>query len=296
MANERGVLGKTADRVRRESPLPVYPVRAGIPADDPVHWDGRDVGEFLTFAKRVGAPAIYLDESVVGDGEEDPDYAAHVGETASVQISFLLDGRFHNFTEVADWVPEESGPADAGESPGEGDVHRIFPEGEHDRAFRDSLAKASAALAEKKDELVTGYLDKLRASDRTPPDPDSEWDLRRDLLASLADQLDLPALEAGPFLFDGSRNSVSDKPLAQAVSELARRLRAAEREAVDRSVAGCLEWVSRRDIPLRSLNAERVREYADEFSVRLSRSGIRELRDRVSAEIKRKRAGGTHHS
>ncbi|HEV2166351.1 MAG TPA: hypothetical protein VGS23_05175 [Thermoplasmata archaeon] len=295
MATERGILGKTADRVRRESPLPVYPVHGGIPADDPVYWDGRDVGEFLTFAKRVGAPAIYLEESIVPDDEADPDYAGHVGETSSVQFSFLLDGRFHAFAEVADWVPEKSGPDEAGESTDEGMYIASPPRGGHDRAYREGLAKAGAALVAGKDEIIAGYLEKLRASDRTPPDPDSEWDLRRDLLAYLADQLDLPALKGGPLFFDGSRDSEADKPVAQTASEIARKLRLIEREAVDRSVTGCLEWVSRRDIPLRSLNADRVREYADEISVRLSRSGIRDLRDRVAAEIKRKRVGGSHH-
>jgi len=60
-------------------------------------------------------------------------------------------------------------------------------------------------------------------------------------------------------------------------------------------VSGCQEWVSRREIPLRSLNLERVREYAQENSLRLSRAGLRELRDRVSAAIKRGRTGGSHH-
>ncbi len=295
MSKDRGYLGKIADRVRKESQLPIYPVRAGVPTDDHVFWDGKDVGEFLALAKKVGAVAVYLDESVVEEGEKDPDYGPHIGETSSVQVSFLLGGKFHTFVQVADWVPGDEEPEGEEEPADEPRVRHLFSEGTSDESMRDSLAKVAEALASRRQELVTGYLDKLRTSDETPPDPDSEWDVRRDLLAHLADTLDLPGLKSGSFYFEGLRDSVAGKALGPAISEIVRKLRATDRATVEEAVAGCVDWASRRDIPLRSLSAERIREYVDEKGLRLSRSGIRELRDRVSAEIKRKRTGGSHH-
>lgn len=43
-------------------------------------------------------------------------------------------------------------------------VHRLLSERSPDEGMRDSLAKVAEALASRRQELVAGYLDKLRTS------------------------------------------------------------------------------------------------------------------------------------
>lgn len=300
MPSDRGPLGKIADQVRAESVLPIYPFKGLLPTDEEIYWEGTEVAEFIMFAKKVGAPIIYLNEHVVPEGEEDPAYAPHVGETSSVHAAFLLDGTYHSFLEVAEWVPEEA--EDEEQAPGDEEVpsderegHHLFPGETSSESVRHDLSQVDAALGSKRQEVMDGYLEKVRTRDEPPPDPDSEWDVRRDLLVYLADLLKLPGLKSGTTYFELHSDMDLSGTLNPLIAEIARKLRAADREVVERAVSGCEEWVSRREIPLRSLNLERVREYAQENSLRLSRAGLRELRDRVSAAIKRRRTGGSHH-
>ncbi len=262
-------------------------------------WDGNDVDAFLDFAEQAEADTIYLRQARLdaSDFESDPELEKHDGETGLVEIAYLKNDLLHVFAWEADWADGLFDVAE--EEPGEGPVlHRIAPPGSVPEGATADLTKAGEALASRGRDLVDGFLDRVRTRDEPPPDPDRDWDVRRDFLSYLGTELDLPGLGSRLSLLSmepEASDPQAERALKSSVAEIAKGLRAREREAVAGAAAEFESWVSSHDIPLRSLNLERAREFANEKGLKLSPSGLRELRDRAAASIKRKRPGGSHH-
>ncbi len=264
-----------------------------------VRWDGDDVDEFLDFAEAAEADTMYLRRVRLdaSEFEPDPDLERHDGETGLVEIAYLKNGLLHVFTWEADWADELFDVAEE-ETGEENGLRRIGPPGSPPEGATAELTKAGEALTSRGRDLIDGFLDRVRTRDEPPPDPDRDWDVRHDFLSYLGTELDLPGL-GSRFSLLSMETEASDpqaeRALKSSVAEVVKRLRVREREVVAGAAAEFESWTTGRDIPLRSLNLERAREFADERGLKLSPSGLRELRDRAAATIKRRRPGGSHH-
>lgn len=273
-------------------------------------WDGEDVEAYLDFAEKAGVEIVYLREMRLDASqyEEDAELQRHDGEVGRIELGFFKNDLFHLFDWEADWADglfaEDEEEAEGGETEREG------PELEtsDDSAKVADERKLGEALTAKGPELVSSFVDHLSKREEPPPDPtDGEW-IRREFVWYLADQLDLPTRKREPLrtgvifnLYDEERkraflDPVVDKAVKQAAVEAARLMRDTEKKLVEDLVMKCVEWSKSQDIPLRSLTQQRVSEFLEERKIRLSRSGLRELRDRATIAIKRGRGIDSHHA
>jgi hypothetical protein len=215
----------------------------------------------------------------------------------------VLDGfGRQKFGQVQESLPHSGGQEMSEDSEKREEPRRVprLPEidqhGDHSEISINDLKKLEQALTLRTEEIVNGYLAYIRNGDEAPPDPDNHWKLQADFLSHLAGVLDAPTLE----FFSPFQERTADVRIARdlktVVIDLARKLRTSEREVVEKAVAGCEEWSARREIPLRSLSTERMREYAEENGLKLSDGGLREMRDKVRAVISRRRTIGSRHA
>ncbi len=284
MAKDRGPLGKLADRIRKESPLPVFAQQSGFDVEDnPIYWEGDDPAPFLEFAKRVGAKAIYVQESVIDVDNTDEKLAGHLGETSFLDVAFLLDGRVHIFAQGAPWLEGGGG----GEEPGEGDVEPS-EEGEDDIVprrivppviSRRSEKRVEELLRSRREEAVGTFLKGLEALEE-PIDPSFasvDRTFRDYLLRRLRPE--------DPYLYllphDGSP---LDALIGEVVRPISEDLVAKERVRVEALVPECVAWA--RNLSIRSLSKSDVEVFLDEKRERLSSSGQRLLWTKAKLAVK----------
>jgi hypothetical protein len=267
MPHERGPLGKFADEIREEAPLPLYAVDDDLPGEHHVFWSGENAAEFMRLAKNVGAPIIYLTERVITGEEDNPERAKHVGETSLVAVSFLLGGEFHVFVKVAEW-------ATVGEE-------------EEDEDADSANAKAVQELEERKDELIKEFINDLK--ERPPPIETNsfaiEQGFRRLVRARLSTVPSDPGLSPLGLSRDGSPFDLLVQRIA---SDLAMDLHAkqveADRGTVEPLITECAEWAYKSG--LTSLSMGDVESFLDQKRIRVSREGIRLLWMRAKVALK----------
>ncbi len=261
MAKDRGPLGSIADRVGKESPIPVFEC-LGLPGEEGnrVRWDGKDVGEFLSLAKRVEATMIYLCEGVVAEDEEGEDHD-HVGETSFVEVAFLVDGKIHILAEVAEWATSDE--LDLEEGLGVG------------------AERSAEPLEARKDELVAEFLADLQ----THPLPldFGTFGLEERFRRFVAVRLEVPGVS-----HDGSPlDLLVQKVAGEIAMDLSARQAEADRAKIEPLVTECAEWASKSG--LTSLSMGDVQVFLDEKRVQVSRQGVRLLWMKAKVALKSER-------
>jgi hypothetical protein len=255
-------LDALADRVRKDAPVPIYPC-LDIPAEDRFIWSGEDVGEFLSFAKKVGVPLLYLCQRIVPEDTEDPKELDHAGETAFVEVAFLLDGQVHVFSEVATWVPEaeESEPETGGLS--------------------TDLAGAEKQLDARREEIVREFLAELQKRPG-PIDPSRfaiDQSFRRFVLPKLSGTT--PRYSWMGIPRDGSPLDLLVQRIAE---EISAGLLEKEFARVEPLVPDCVAWAWK--LGIRSLSKSDVDAYLVEKGVTLSSEGHRLLWTKAKLAVK----------
>jgi hypothetical protein len=264
MPKDRGELGELADSIRKATRLPIFPFSGNLPVEEAVTWSGSEAVRFLEFAEKVGAPMIYLNEAIVGEDDEDPKRAAHAGETWLVEIAFLLGGEFHVFARAAEWAgigEEESEEADRG--------------------------KALEVLTTKKDELVQEFVADF---EKRPESAEANrFSIEHNFRGFVASKLPLPPPRPGVLgvgiPHDGSPLDLLVQQIgAEVAMDLNARLNAKEREIVEPLVAECVAWASKSGLTRPTLGDIEV--FLDEKRIRVSRSAIRLLCNRVKVALR----------
>ena len=259
---DRGPLKNLADRVRKEAPLPIFPC-IGL-QDDTVQWDGDDVGEFLAFAKTLGAPVIYLSQGIVAEDEEGRG-EDHVGETSYVEASFLLDGQFHSFLEIADWA--EAGEEEAG-------TDRI-----------EDSTEAAAAIESRREELIREFREEKEKESK--PIDTGQFSIEQGFRRLVFQRLrgaggQLPQLGSS---YDGSPADVLIRKISTELSmELHSKQVEEERAAVESLTAECVGWA--KDSGLTSVAMGDIETFLDQKRVRITREGVRLLWNRVRTALR----------
>jgi hypothetical protein len=272
-----------------------------------MEWDGEDVAPFLSSAQKVGANLLYLRVVKLDASDYEPDLGltSHDGEIGLVEVSFLKDNLFHRFRWRASWAEGlfEEQDAPIGE---EGDEAGRVEEGvQFDSLSRRGLTtgedrQLANALTSQPDQLVREFVGSVFGPERTTPSPDSEWEVRRSLLGFLGEKLDiaplLPRSEGAGLLFSVDLSPATERALMAAAATASREIRAKERAIIEPLVKPCVEWAFAEEIPLRSLNFSRLHEFLQARSVSVSSAGVRDLRDKVSAGMKRAKGASSHHA
>jgi hypothetical protein len=266
VAKDRGSLGKLADQIRKESPLPLFPC-TGLPSESGrILWFGDDVRDFFAIAKSVGAPLLYLVELTVEEGEEKPAERDHVGETSYVEASFLFDGQFHSFLEIAEWaaVDEEEGTGT-------------------DRT--EDSTEAATAIESRKEELVREFRAELEKGPK-PIDTGQfsiEQGFRRFVFQKLRGPGGrLPHLGSS---IDGSPAALLVQKIASDLSmELHSMQVEEERATVDSLITECVVWA--KDSGLTSAALGDIETFLDQKRVRITREGVRLLWNRVRTALR----------
>ncbi|MGA8542029.1 MAG: hypothetical protein WB947_00580 [Thermoplasmata archaeon] len=270
MPKDRGVLGELADSIRAATDLPIYPFSGNLPVEEAVTWSGEEALRFLEFAKKAGAPMIYLNEAIVREGDENPERAGHVGETWLVEIAFLLGGEFHVFIRAADW-------AGVGETESE-DV----PEAD--------LEKALESLTTRKDEFAQEFIADF---EKHPESMETnrfsiEHNFRRFVGSKLALPPPLPGMLGIGVPHDGSPLDLLVQQIgAQVAMDLKARLNAREREIVEPLVTECVGWASKSGLTRPTMGDVEV--FLDEKRIQVSRSAVRLLLNRVKVALRAKK-------
>jgi hypothetical protein len=264
VSKDSGPLAKLGDRIRAESPLPVFPFQGSLTEDDHVLWKGDDPVKFLELAKSVGARMIYLNDVTVEPGDTSEGAADHVGETSAVEAAFLVDGEFHVFLQVADWVPED------GERP-DSDV----PAEEVARAANIKL------LREQKDNWIAEFVDGLRK--RSGPVDTSVYWVDTELRTYLHPKLSLPVnrFSGLPIPRDGSELDQVIRSLAMEVSVT---LTTEEHAKMDPLVPECAGWA--RGLGMRTLSKSDVDAFLLERRLSPSGEGRRYLWTKAKLAVK----------
>ncbi|MGB6500838.1 MAG: hypothetical protein WBG19_05510 [Thermoplasmata archaeon] len=228
----------------------------GFRDDDSIRWDGDDVAAFLKFAKGVGAPIIYLSQGILAEDDAGED-REHLGETSYVEASFLVDGQFHNFLEVAEWALEEAADAPLDDREAE-------------------LAKLATTLESKREELVREFVDDLKKRPG-PMETGSfavENGFRRLVIARLT--APRPGLVPYGFARDGSPFDLLIQKIASDLAlELHARQVEEDRATIEPLVAECAEWA--RKTGLSALSMGDVEVFLTERKVRVAHDGLRLL-------------------
>jgi hypothetical protein len=267
VAKDRGPLGRLADRIRKESPVPIFPCE-GLPEDaDRIQWDGDDVGDFLSLIPKVGASILYLLEGVVEKDEDDAEEPEHVGETAFVEAAFLRDGTFHVFVEIAEWAEEDE---------------EVLID-----ATRAASLKLVEALEARKGELVQEFVADLETRpilvNTGPMNIESEF--RRFVEA----RFPLPGLRPGythpAFMHDSSPLILLIQQIAGDISmDLSAKQAEEERKMVEPLVAECVSWAAQNGLTTVAMGD--VETFLDEKRIRLSHPGLRLLWNRVRTALR----------
>jgi hypothetical protein len=272
-------------------------------------WDGDEVDEFLDFAEKAGAAIMYVRQEKLDASEYEPDplLSEHDGQIGLVELCFLREGVFHRFSWEADWAEGLFGEAEQDELPSqepEGAASGPEAASIHQLGLStltsDEGRKLGDALEARAHDLVTGFVEAAFTKDGVAPAPDNEWEVRNALLAYLADYLAIPRLsprsQAPGFYSTIDLTPALEKGVKAAAASASREIRAREKAILDPLVQPCVEWALAEEIPLRSLNFARLQEFLQSKAVSVSSSGVRDLRDRVSAAIKRRRGTQSHHA
>jgi hypothetical protein len=264
MTKDRGPLGELADEIRKESPLPIFPIDADIPTETPIYWAGESVKGFLALAKKVNASMLYLTEGIVDDSEEDSELGSHVGETSLVEVAFLLDGQFHVFAKMAEWAEKQETP----------------------ESGVDELTRAAKTLETRKDELVTEFLEDLK----THPlgiDP-GRFAIEERFRRLVATKLRIsPGTGFSTFALshDGSPLNVLIQEIANGiVMDLHAKQVEVDRATVEPLVVECAVWAKKSG--LTNLAMGDIQVFLDEKRVPLSREGLRLLWMKAKTALK----------
>jgi hypothetical protein len=254
-------------RIKKDSALPVFPFVGPLPSENRVRWDGEDVGEFLQFAKKVGATTLYLSSDMASEDDEDTEGPAHAGEVAIVVAAFLQDGVFHEFVEVAGWVEPE--------------------EGEGLELDATDTSGAERALKTNEEAWTREFVESL-TSRPEPVDP-SRFSIDQQLRRFLAARVSTKSLAFSPMgiSHDGSGLDLLVQKIA---GEVSATLLTEERKKVEPMVADCAAWGAK--LGIRSLARTDVEAYLLERGVHLSVEGKRLLWTQAKLELKVGRTSG----
>jgi hypothetical protein len=271
MAKAADPLNQLVERIRKESPLPIFPFLGTLPEDNRVRWDGEDVGEFLTFAKKIGATVLYLSSDTVSEEDnEEHEGESHAGEVAIVVAAFLHEGVFHEFVEVADWARPEVDEEEGLE---------LDPR---------TTSGAENLLRAHEDEWTGEFLAEL--AKRPEPVEFGRFTLDTQLRRFLAPKLSTDRHVWSPMgiSHDGSGLDQLIQKIADAASA---RLFEEERKKVEPMVAECVAWATK--LGIRSLSKSDVDAFLLERGQGLSGEGRKLLwtQAKLAVKVGGKRAG-----
>ncbi|MCI4338745.1 MAG: hypothetical protein L3J68_00220 [Thermoplasmata archaeon] len=266
VAKDRGTLSELADDVRKAAELPIFPFRGNLPTEEAVTWSGEDATEFLTLAKKIGAKVLYLNEAIVGQGDENPERAKHVGETWLVELAFLFDGEFHVLLKTAEWAG--------------------IDEEEADEQPNTDNSGALETLTTRKDEFVQEFVAGMKQ--RPGPLETSRFSIEQGFRRFLSTKLELPAPAAGLFPgvpHDGSPLDLLVQKIADDLSmDLSASLAEEERTRIEPLVAECVAWAEERGLTRLSMGDVEV--FLDEKRIRVSRAAVRLLCNRAKVALR----------
>lgn len=275
-------LAMSLSRLKQGRTFRIFPTEQQLSGEDSIDWSGT-FDTFLAFAQEAGVKTLYVSEWKHDEGAPGEELGG------DVEIGFLLDGRMHVFSTM------EFSEEGEQEEEAEGAPNPTL-RAEEIRKIRDALESSTPGL-------IDAFVSSVTGKEEPPPDPDAEWGFRAAFVDFLAKKFDLTTFPSDRVRVLSMFGNEREEPLPadieialnRAVKQAAGRVREFERNLTQGLATKGVAWAKERDIPLRSLNFPRVKEFAESEGVHLSRSGARELRDRIVQAIKRGEPQGSHH-